>query len=76
MKVITKIDAVKLAQGIQQILLTMIKDGVDPRYPIKEFERLIIESKGVSPTEAERVTEKILNTGIIRWELGRNCFVL
>ena len=76
MKVITKIDAVKLAQGIQQILLTMIKDGVDPRYPIKEFERLIIESKGISPTEAERVTEKILNTGIIRWELGRNCFVL
>ena len=81
-KVLTKVDAVPLATGIQAILLDMSKklaaEGSDesPRYPVAEFERLLMESKGISREQAEYVTERIICTGIIRWELGANCFVL
>lgn len=80
MKQITKIDAVPLATGIQKILLDMIKEkNIDPndaKYPIKEFERLIVQDKGVSKKEAERVTEAVINTRILRWEIFGNNFIL
>ena len=79
MKTITKIDSVKLASGIQAILLDMAKGkepDFEPSYPVAESERLICESKGVSKKEAERVTEEVINTGIIRWKIFGNNFVL
>lgn len=76
MKTIVKIDAVKLAIGIQAILLDMVKEGKTAQYPVAEFERLIVKQKQVSKADAEKVTERIIGTGIIRWELGANCFVL
>ena len=76
MKTITRIDSTRLACGIQQILLDMMKKGNDPRYPVEVFEQMIMDCKGVSREEAEKVTEKILGTGILRWEIGANCFVL
>lgn len=76
MKTITKIDAVPLAIGIQQILLDMVKKGNDPRFPVEYFEQIVMNRHDVSKQDAELVTERIINTGIIRWELGANCFVL
>jgi len=81
MKVISRIDAPKLAMGLQQILLDMDakakEKGVEfLGYPVDVFERMIMEDKQVSKDDAERVTEKVLNTGIIRWDLTRNTFVL
>ena len=78
MKVITKVDAVPLAIGIQKVLLELAKkyELQSAKYPVREFERLLMESKGVSKKEAEKVTEKIINTGIIRWEMIGNNFVL
>lgn len=76
MKKLTKIDAVRLATGIQSILLDMYKKHGSAQYPIAEFERLIMESKQVDKESAELVTEKVINTGIIRWSLTDNCFVL
>lgn len=74
MNKITKIEAEKLAIGIQKILLDMkVKD---PSYPVKEFERLIMEEKGVSKKDAEKVTEAVINTGILKWEIFANNFVL
>lgn len=74
--IITKIDAVPLAIGIQQILLDMQKKGNDPRFPVNYFEQILMDNHKVSKESAELVTEKIINTGILRWELGENCFVL
>lgn len=76
MNTITKIDAVPLAIGLQKLLLEMVKDGKEGKYPCRLFEDLIVTTKGVSREDAERVTEKIINTGILRWEMGANCFVL
>lgn len=81
MKVISRIDAPKLAMGIQQILLDMYAKAKEKEveflgYPVDVFERMIMEDKQVSKDDAERVTEKILNTGIIRWDLTNNTFVL
>lgn len=77
MKQITKIDAVKLAIGMQSIILDIAKkEGREARYPIRLFEEQIVERKGVSKKEAERVTEAVINTGIIRWDLSSNSFVL
>lgn len=76
MRKITKIDSVKLACGIQQVLLQMVKDGKDAKYPIGPFEALIMKQHNVPLAEAEKVTEKVINTGIIRWCLNDNCFVL
>ena len=76
MKTLTKVDAIKLATGIQQILLDMAKAGIEPSYPIDNFEHNIVERKQVTRKEAGRVTELVINTGIIRWDLGSNAFVL
>lgn len=78
MKKLTNINAEKLAIGIQSILLDMrIKKGIkEPSYPVPEFERLIQEEKEVSKEDAELVTERILNIGIIRWDIIGNNFVL
>lgn len=80
MKTITKIDAVALATGIQALLLDMIKQkGIEPleaTYPVNEFERIIMEEKQVNKKEAERVTERVLGTGIIRWDIYNNSFIL
>ena len=73
-----QIKAVQLAIGLQKMLLDMkMRDGIsEPHYPISEFERLIQEEKGVSALEAKLVTDKVINTGIIRWEILGNNFVL
>lgn len=77
MKTITKIEATKLAIGMQSILLDIAKEqGREAKYPIRLFEDQIVERKRVSKKDAEKVTEAIINTGIIRWELGSNSFVL
>lgn len=76
MKKITHINAAQLAIGIQSILLEMYKKQGIAKYPISEFERLIVAGKGVSTEDAERVTEAVINTGIIRWSLSDNCFAL
>lgn len=75
MKTITHIDRTKLAFGLQKILLDLAQEGKPARYPIAEFERLITR-RGIPKSEAEKVTEAIIETGILRWELGSNCFVL
>lgn len=76
MKKLTSVNAVQLAIGIQSILLDMVKEGKEAKYPVREFERLICETKQVSKQDAERVTEKVINTGIIRGQLCPSCFVL
>lgn len=76
MKRVVKIEADKLATGIRDILLDMKRAGKEPSYPVKEFERLIMESKGVSKKEAEKVTEAVINTGIIQWEIYGNNFII
>lgn len=82
MKTITHIDAEKLAIGIQQVLLEMLKKGraddpdYEASYPVKEFERLIMDEKQVDKKDAELVTERVINTGIVRWEIFGNNFVL
>lgn len=78
MKTITKLDAPKLAMGIQQILLDMCKtkDPNEVGYPVAEFERLLMDRKELSREDAEYVTEKIIATGIIRWDIYKNLFVL
>jgi SOS-response transcriptional repressor LexA len=77
MKTITKIEATKLAIGMQSILLDIAKEqGREAKYPIRLFEEMIVKQKAVSKKDAEKVTEAIINTGIIRWELGSNSFVL
>lgn len=76
MKTLTKVDAVPLAIGIQKILLDMAKKGNDPKYPVEYFEQMIMDRKQVSRKAAELVTEKILGTGIIRFSIYENCFVL
>ena len=74
---ITHIDSVRLASGIQSILLDMKKTGIkEPRFPVARFEEMIQEQHLVSKAEAERVTEKVINTGILRWELFANNFIL
>lgn len=78
---ITKIEAEKLAIGMLQILTSMYADNKEnpekgAGYPVAEFERLIMESKGVSRSEAERVTDAVINTGIIRWDMSNNLFVI
>ena len=75
-KIITRIDAVPLAIGIQKLLLEMYKKYGESAYPIKAFEQMIMNSKNVSIKEAERVTEKVINTGIIRRGINHNAFIL
>lgn len=74
--VITKIESVKLAQGLQQILLDMARTSEDPHLPVAWLKDLIVKRKQVDKTEAERVIEAVINTGILRWELGRDALVL
>lgn len=69
-RVITKIDAVNLACGLQQILLDKVKKGEDAVLPCQYLEQLVMERHGVSKKEAEKVTEAVINTGILRWEKG------
>lgn len=78
MKTITQIRPNAIAFGIQRILLDMSKDNpeVEPFFPIDRFEQMIMESKEVDKKDAEYVTEKVIATGIIRWRLHDNAFVL
>ena len=80
MKTITKIDAVQLAIGLQNILLDMAKKQnlhpSDAKYPVLLFEEMIIDQKNVSKKDAELVTERVINTGILRWDIMANCFIL
>ena len=76
MNQLIKVEATKLAIGLQKILLDMQKEHGDSYYPVDEFERLIMEQKGVSKKDAELVTERVIATGIIRWEIFSNKFVL
>jgi len=80
MKTITKIDAVQLAVGLQNILLDMAKKQnlhpSDVKYPVLLFEEMIIDQKNVSKKDAELVTERVINTGILRWDIIANCFIL
>jgi hypothetical protein len=77
MKKITHIDAEKLAIGMQKILLDMKKDGIaEPHFPVERFEEMIQEQHGVSKKDAELVTEKMIGTGIVRWEIFANRIVL
>lgn len=76
MRKITNVDTEKLAIGIQKILLDMKAEGKKPAFPIARFEEMIQEQHGVSKEDAESVTEKVVATGIIRWEIFANNFVL
>ena len=80
MKTITKIDAVQLAIGLQSILLDMVKSqNLHPsevKYSVLLFEQMIIDEKDVSKKDAELVTERVLKTGILRWDIMANCFIL
>ena len=74
---ITSVDAEKLAQGMKQILLDMKADGIEePFFPVKRFEAMIQEQHGVSAKDAEKVTEMVINRGVLRWEIFANNFVL
>jgi len=76
-RMITSINAEKLAIGIQRILLDMKNDGIEnPNFPVKRFEKMIQEQHGVSIEDAELVTEKVIAQGIIRWEIFANNFIL
>jgi hypothetical protein len=76
MRIITKIDANKLATGILDLLIQMKKDTGEASYPVPLFEKYIIEQHGVPKEEAERVTEAVLSTSIIRWDIIENNFVI
>lgn len=77
-KRITHINALRLATGLQAVLLQMLKDHPDKeaKLSVPWFENLICERKGVSLKEAAKVTEAVINTGILRWEIFGNYFVL
>lgn len=70
MKKITKIDIDELVTGI----ITILKDCES--YSVKEFERLVCEQKQVSKKEAEKVTDAIISSGKVGWEIFGNNFVL
>lgn len=77
MKKITKIDSTNLAAGILATITQMMADGVEtPEFPIARFEALIVARHGVSKSDAEKVTEEVLNTGIIKWNIHNNSFCL
>ena len=77
MRTITGIDANQLAIGLQRILLDMKMSGTDlPSISIDKFENTIQEEHGVSKRDAEEVTVSIINTGILRWEIFANNFIL
>lgn len=77
-KRITHINALRLATGLQAVLLQMLKDHPDKeaKLSVPWFENLICERKSVSLKEAAKVTEAVINTGILRWEIFGNYFVL
>lgn len=70
MKTLVKIDSAKLIAGLIEILKEC------GSYPVKDFEKMIVEEKQVSNKEAEKVTEIIINSGKIGWEIFGNNFVL
>lgn len=80
MNKLISVDVEKLTIGIQKILLDMVKEqGISPgsaKFPVKRFEEMVVEGKGISKKEAESITEKVINMGIIRWEIFGNNFVL
>lgn len=76
MREITKVKAVSLACGLQQILLDMTKKGKDALIPIAWFEDQICQRHGVDRASAELVVERILDTGILRWDMHENAFIL
>ena len=76
MKYIRKVDAVKLARGLKEILREMYDDGLTGGFPIARFEEMIVEKYGVDLADAEGVTEAVINTGIVAWSMGSNHFVL
>ena len=65
-----------LAIGLQKLLLDMKRAGKPAGYPVAEFERMIAEDKDVSLEEAGTVTVAVVQTGIIKWDLSNNLFVL
>lgn len=76
MKKLISIDANSLAVGILNLLTEMKEAGLDPVYPVSEFEKIIMETKEVSRAEAKKVTEAVISTGVIRWEIFGNKFCI
>lgn len=76
MNKVTRIQAVPLAIGLQQILLSKFKKTEEAFIPVEYFEQLIIETKKVSREEAAKVTEAVISTGILRWDMSNNNFIL
>lgn len=75
MNTLVSVDAMKLATGMQQILLDMFKEHGKAAYPIYTFERMITKRKKLSLNDAKEVTRRVLELGIIRKD-ENNCFVL
>lgn len=78
MKIITLIQKNKLAFGLLDILLDIGKENpdIEPSIPVEYLEQLVMTQHGVSKEEAEKVSEAVISTGIIRWRLHDNCIVI
>jgi hypothetical protein len=75
-RIVTSIQANHLANGIKNILLDMKRDTGRSEFPVSMFERYIIEQHGVPKQEAEKVTEAVIATGILGWDIFGNNLVL
>lgn len=69
-------DVLRLTTGIQAALISMAQDGKEPLYPISVFESYVVRKFNCKESDAEKLTEKILNTGIIRMSIYDQCFTL
>lgn len=75
-KLLSKINIDEIKKEILTILWNQEKSGEEPRYSVKKFESELIAGSNLSKKEAELVTEMIISSGALRWEIFGNNFVL
>lgn len=75
-KLMQKINVEELKNEVLALLRNQEKSGIEPSISVKKFEADLMTEKKLSKDEAELVTEMIISSGALRWEIFGNNFVL
>ena len=75
-KLMQKINVEELKNEVLTLLRNQEKSGIEPSISVKKFEANLMTEKNLSKDETELVTEMIISSGALRWEIFGNNFVL